>query len=156
MKIQNVLKIIYVFLASALIFGFTVDTSKLHFTNSENRANIFQPGGTKWKAPKFADEIKNPLSGNSEAAKEGKNLFNVYCVTCHGEKGEGNGVAAATLNPKPANLSSAEVQKQSDGAIYWKITTGFPSTAMISWRSNLSDKQRWELVNYIRVLRNKK
>lgn len=154
MKTQHILKIIYAFLASALIFGFTADTSKLRFTNSKNNLNVFTPGGgPQWKAPKFASEIKNPLSGNSESAKEGKNLFNVYCVTCHGEKGEGNGIAAATLNPRPANLTSSQVQKQSDGAIYWKITTGFPPTAMISWRSNLSDKQRWSLVNYIRGLK---
>ncbi len=154
MKVQHILKTFYAILASALIFGFTVDTSKMHFTNTENNAGMFIPGGgPQWKAPKFADEIKNPLNGNSEAAQKGRNLFNVYCVTCHGEKGEGNGVAAATLNPKPANLASSLVQKQSDGAIYWKITTGFPPTAMISWRSNLSDKQRWSLVNYIRELK---
>ena len=43
--------------------------------------------------------------------------------------GLGDGIAAAGLNPKPANHSSEAVQKQTDGAIFWKTTTGRPFIA---------------------------
>lgn len=109
-----------------------------------------QIGGTSWVAPESADKLKNPLKGNAKAAKDGKSLFTTYCVSCHGNKGEGNGVAAASLTPKPKNLTAKQVQDQTDGAIFWKITTGKPP--MLSWKSTLSDKQRWSLVNYIREL----
>ena len=153
MKIQNVFKASYIILASVLLFGFTMDVSNSNsFLNEESSQFLFNQSGKKWVAPAMADKLKNPLSGNKEATEKGKSLFEINCQTCHGEKGEGNGPGSAGLNPKPANLTSKDVQKQSDGAIFWKITTGFPPTAMISWRSNLSDKQRWELVDYIREL----
>ena len=153
MKIQNIFKTSYVILASILLFGFTIDVSHSNSVlNNENSQFAFYQSGKKWVAPAMADKLKNPLSGNEEATEKGKSLFQVNCSTCHGEKGLGNGPGSMGLNPKPANLTSKEVQKQSDGAIFWKITTGFPPTAMISWRSRFSNKQRWELVDYIREL----
>ena len=105
---------------------------------------------SNWTAPKIANKLKNPLKGNLSAVKKGKELFDINCVTCHGAKGLGNGIAASSLFPKPTNLASKEVQKQSDGAIYYKITKG--KNAMISWKYSLSNKQRWQLVSYIRAL----
>lgn len=153
MKAQNVFKWIYGALTLALIFGFTFDTGNSGKTLNQNCSSMmFSQSGKKWVAPPMADKLTNPLKGNKEATEKGKDIFQTNCFTCHGEKGHGDGPGSAALNPKPANLTSKAVQKQSDGAIYYKITTGFPPTAMISWRSNLSEKQRWEVVNYIRVL----
>ena len=42
-----------------------------------------------------------------EAAAKWDNL----CVSCHGKKGHGDGVAAASLNPKPASFGDAAWQK---------------------------------------------
>ncbi|NJD23604.1 MAG: c-type cytochrome [Melioribacter sp.] len=115
--------------------------------------SYFQAGGTDWKAPTYADKLKNPLAADAKAVKDGKNLFTTNCASCHGDKGDGNGPASATINPKPKNLTSKQVQEQSDGAIFWKITTGKPP--MVSWQSALTEKQRWSLVNYIRQLNKK-
>lgn len=113
----------------------------------------YQSGGTEWVAPKYVDKLKNPLAGDTKATKEGRILFNTNCATCHGNKGEGNGPSAASLNPKPKNLTSKQVQEQPDGAIFWKITTGKPP--MLSWQATLNEKQRWSIVNYIRELAKK-
>lgn len=135
---------------SILIIIFIISMgSKIRNYDNLPRENP-QIGGTNWVVPASADKLKNPMKGNSKATKDGKALFTTYCESCHGSKGEGNGVAAASLVPKPKNLTVKQVQAQSDGAIYWKITTGKPP--MISWQSTLSDKQRWSLVNYIRQL----
>jgi len=65
------------------------------------------------------------------------------------------GVAAADLAKKPADHSSDYVQKQTDGALHWMITEGH--TPMPTFKTSLTDNQRWELVNYIRTLaKNKK
>ena len=150
MKGKMILKV----MLAAFILVFTVLFAKNNNTKyNDAMIYCYQAGGSDWKAPQYVDKTKNPLAGEAKATKEGKNLFNTNCSICHGDKGEGNGPAAATLNPKPKNLTSKQVQEQSDGALYWKITTGKPP--MISWQSALSEKQRWSLVNYIRQLNKK-
>ena len=105
----------------------------------------------KWVAPSSADNVKNPNAGNANAAKEGKTLYLSYCTPCHGERGKGDGVAGGALSPKPANHTSAVVQGQSDGALFWKITEG--RGPMASYKASLTDKQRWNLVSFIRTLK---
>ena len=104
----------------------------------------------KWTAPAKASNLINPLKNIAEASRKGQSIFNSQCFTCHGTDGKGDGPAAVSLNPKPANLTSAQVQNQSDGAIFWKITNG--NSPMPSFKYALSKTQRWELVDYIREL----
>lgn len=103
-----------------------------------------------WKAPKEADAIKNPLREKNDAALEGQKLYTNMCVICHGKKGKGDGAAGVNLNPRPTNLITSKVQEQTDGAIYWKITEG--RAPMASYKSILTEEQRWQLVNYMRKL----
>lgn len=44
------------------------------------------------------------------AAAEAKQIFTQRCVSCHGATGQGDGVAAAALNPKPRAYSDKEWQ----------------------------------------------
>jgi len=104
-----------------------------------------------WKAPKSADDKVNPLSGDAAAAKKGKKVYTQMCTICHGAKGKGDGVAGASLSPKPANFTSAAIQAESDGAIFWKLTEG--KAPMAGYKDMLTDTQRWELVNYIRTFK---
>ena len=106
-----------------------------------------------WKAPKSAKKIKNPLAKIVNASEKGEALFKTNCVMCHGEKGKGDGVAAVALSPKPADLSSKRVVKETDGEMFWKIENGKGS--MPPWKSALSKKQRWQIVNYVRTLQPK-
>jgi mono/diheme cytochrome c family protein len=115
-----------------------------------NMGNNSNNQGGSWIAPKSADNLKNPVAGIVAATKKGQNIFNTQCAVCHGQKGLGDGIAGASLHPHPANLTADSVQTQSDGAIYWKITTG--NSPMASYKNSLSDKERWDLVNYIRKL----
>jgi hypothetical protein len=75
-----------------------------------------------WVAPKDADNLKNPLAGNSSVLPDAKALYIANCGPCHGDKGRGDGPAASGLNPKPADHSSVAVQNESDGAIFWKLS----------------------------------
>jgi mono/diheme cytochrome c family protein len=110
---------------------------------------IYQKGD--WKAPKEADALKNPVKDSEEATLEGQKLYTNMCVICHGKKGKGDGVAGVNLNPRPTNFTTTNVQQQTDGAIYWKITEG--RVPMASYKSILTEEQRWQLVNYIRKLK---
>lgn len=134
----------YFFVLILTLFGLNVLTAQ------RGSVNFIQQNNGPWKAPKSADELKNPFKGKKDYAIDGKKIFEQDCVSCHGNNGTGDGPAGASLNPKPANLSSKVVQAQSDGALFWKITNG--RGMMVSWKYSLSDKQRWFLVDYIREL----
>ena len=61
-----------------------------------------------------------------------------------------NLAAAAALNPKPADWTSPAAQSESDGEIFWKISTG--RGAMPPWK-HLPETDRWAIVHYIRSLK---
>ncbi len=103
-----------------------------------------------WVAPASANKLNNPLAGIIKATDKGEKLFVQNCTTCHGTSGKGDGPTADMLDTKPANLTSSKVQKESDGALFWKITNG--KGAMASYKKDLSEEQRWQLVNYVRKL----
>ncbi|WP_318345652.1 c-type cytochrome [Flagellimonas baculiformis] len=105
---------------------------------------------TQWEAPASADNLNNPLKNDATAAESGKRTFRMLCVICHGAKGKGDGMGGAGLTPKPTDLTSTEVQSQSDGALFWKLTNGKPP--MASYETALPENKRWELINYIRTL----
>ena len=105
----------------------------------------------KWTAPASADKIVNPLKDDANAAANGQKLYKVLCVICHGAKGKGDGAAGAGLTPKPTNLTTAEFQSQTDGAIFWKIKEG--RSPMASYETSIPEKKRWEIINYIRTLK---
>jgi mono/diheme cytochrome c family protein len=75
----------------------------------------------------------------------------MLCVVCHGAKGKGDGGGGSGLTPKPTNLITAEVQSQSDGGIFWKMEESRPP--MASYKTVIPEKKRWELINYIRTLK---
>lgn len=106
-----------------------------------------------WKAPDSAKSIKNPVEASKQivSGKKGKKVFQTNCIVCHGETGVGNGPGGKSINPKPADLTSAKVQSQTDGEIFWKITNG--RGPMIKWEPVIPEAQRWDLVNYIRSLK---
>ncbi len=107
----------------------------------------------EWKAPAAEKAKKNPVARTAESIAAGKKLAEQSCAPCHGAGGKGDGPAAAALPKKPADWTSAKVQAETDGELFWKITTGNPP--MPPWQS-LPEKDRWHLVNYIRSLGKKK
>jgi mono/diheme cytochrome c family protein len=107
-----------------------------------------------WNAPASASAKKNPFAGNAGAAAEGKKIFMMTCAPCHGTSGRGDGPAAVALNPKPANYTTKAISAESDGALFWKLSEG--RGAMVPFKSTYSEKQRWELITYIRTLQGKK
>ncbi|MGZ3899250.1 MAG: c-type cytochrome [Bacteroidia bacterium] len=102
-----------------------------------------------WIAPAEADNLKNPFEGSKKTSAM-ENLFSFNCERCHGSYGKGDGVDGKKLKPKPADLTSEKVQKQSDGAIFWKLSNG--KGEMDAFKNKLTEKERWQLVTYIREL----
>ena len=107
-------------------------------------------GQTPWTAPAPEKSKKSPIAASAKVAEQGEKIAKVNCVSCHGAKGKGDGAAAVALNPKPADWTSKRVQDESDGELFWKITTG--RGAMPSWR-HLSESDRWAVVQHLRTLK---
>ncbi|HEY7677637.1 MAG TPA: cytochrome c [Candidatus Methylomirabilis sp.] len=105
-------------------------------------------GEAAWTAPAAEKTKANPVARDA-GVRVGRAAFNINCRPCHGPAGKGDGPAAGALNPKPRDLTSKEVQAETDGELFWKITTG--RGVMPSWRL-LPEKDRWGLVHYVRSL----
>jgi len=103
-----------------------------------------------WVAPTAEKSKKNPLPDDKKVIEQGQKLAQINCVSCHGAKGKGDGLAAAALSPKPADWTSKAVQDESDGELFWKISNG--RGPMPPWK-HLSENDRWALVRYIRSLK---
>lgn len=103
----------------------------------------------KWTAPEDSKSLVSPLGDQKAAAAAGKRVFRSTCMLCHGPRGEGNGPGGAGLNPKPANFTTKEVQGQSDGELFWKMSNG--RNDMAAFKDSLTEEQRWQLVAYIRT-----
>ncbi len=106
--------------------------------------------GDPWKAPPEADQLKDPMASDPKAAAKGEKVFRSLCWSCHGVPGRGDGPNAEALHVRPADLGSALVQEQSNGAIYWKVTHG--RGEMASYAEVLGREDRWAVVHHIRTL----
>ena len=105
---------------------------------------------TPWIAPANAQNVKNPLTVNPSGLAAAQTMYIANCGPCHGDKGRGDGPAAAGLNPRPADHTSAAVQSETDGSLFWKLSEG--RNPMPGYKKIFSDLQRWALINYIRTL----
>src|SRR4051794_14095133 len=79
---------------------------------------------TRWRAPESSALTRNPVPVTQRSLADGKRIFQMRCADCHGEDGHGDGKVAHELSVMPAVLSDPQVQEQSDGALWFKITFG--------------------------------
>ncbi len=103
--------------------------------------------GTTGTAP----VLNNPVPGDERSLRSGAALYAEHCAVCHGVTGHGDGPQAASLNPKPFDLT-VHAGLHPDYELFDWITNGIPGTAMPAWKGQLDDQQRWDLVNYLRTL----
>lgn len=107
----------------------------------------------------------NPVPADAVSLARGAELYSINCKMCHGEAGEGNGtVSAFLIKKKPANLTDEVIQSKPDGSLFLTISNGifnpsntlFPdvqfSGQMPPLNENLSVRERWDVVNFLRTL----
>ena len=97
-------------------------------------------------------------SSSVAAGEDGKTTFDTYCSTCHGVSGQGDGPAAAALDPKPAAFASAGFfDKRDDTHLKKVIKEGGPavgkSPLMAPWGAVLSDAQIDAIIGHIKTLK---
>jgi len=105
-----------------------------------------------WPVPDKYKSMKNPVASDAESIATGKALWSTHCKSCHGAKGMGDGPKAAQLKTEPGDFSLAEVQSQTDGSFFYKISEGRED--MPSFKKKIPDQEDiWSLVNYMRTLK---
>src|SRR2546430_3349718 len=122
----------------------------LTFACSIGRIAAADSMAEKWLSPAPSAAKKNPIASTQASIAQGQKTYSKTCMMCHGKTGDADGPAVIELNIHPAKLSDPELATQSDGALFWKITTG--RKPMPAYGKRLSETDRWNLVNYIRTL----
>lgn len=100
-----------------------------------------------WPVPDNYKSMKNPVTFDKTAAAA---LYSTHCKSCHGKEGLGDGPKAAQLDTPSGDFSSADFQKQSDGALFYKTLKGRDD--MPSYEKKIPDQEDlWQLVHYMRT-----
>lgn len=94
---------------------------------------------------------QNLVAADAISVSRGETLYAINCAMCHGLAGEGNGQIVALLANKPADLTLDVTQNKSDGALFLTLTNGV-TDRMPPMVENLTVRDRWDVVNYIRTL----
>jgi mono/diheme cytochrome c family protein len=89
---------------------------------------------------------------------KGKQVFTVYCATCHGENGDGQGPVGKTLDPPPRDFTKGDFKYGgSDQDIFDVISNGAASKGgsplMAPWGAVIPEADRWAVVKYVRSLK---
>lgn len=82
---------------------------------------------------------------------QGKELYARNCASCHGISGRGDGPAAITMRPRPANLQYHLQQGHTDAELNNWIREGIDGTAMPAFAGKLSEEEIGHVINYIRT-----
>jgi high-affinity iron transporter len=82
----------------------------------------------------------------------GAKLYQANCVSCHGVQGNGDGIAGAALDPKPANFHDPDlVWNSAPYKFFNTIRLGVPGTGMAAF-PHFSDQEVWALAFYLKSL----
>jgi caa(3)-type oxidase subunit IV len=94
--------------------------------------------------PKF----KKPWTSQAVIVAHGKELFMQQCVSCHGEKGLGNGVASASMVRKPRNFTSGDnwLNGRKPSQVFHTLTNGVNQMPAFG---SLPAEDRWSLAQYV-------
>jgi mono/diheme cytochrome c family protein len=87
------------------------------------------------------------FSADERNLVRGKQLYEKYCLACHGPQGKGDGTTP--FDPPAADLTASEVLLKSDSRLLRSLHEGRPNTAMDAWRSKLSDEAIRDVLAYV-------
>lgn len=107
------------------------------------------------------DIVGNPFPISEAGLAKGKELYDIYCGICHGEKGDGAGYLVRDANPAkgdlggvypaaPANFMLDTFYISTNGRFYHAIMYG--KNVMGGYAEKLSFEERWQVIHYIRSL----
>jgi mono/diheme cytochrome c family protein len=96
------------------------------------------------------EALVNPLDASEENLDRGREIYNIFCINCHGTAGDGQGYLFTSKRYPypPASLVSDKVKSLKDGEIYHTMTVGYG--IMGAHGSMIRPEDRWKIILYIR------
>ncbi len=110
----------------------------------------FAGSAQEWIVPAENGAKLSPFAFTDSTRKAGGDLFNLNCKSCHGDPGKNNSVK---LVPPPPDPASEKMQKNSDGAFFYKVAEG--RGLMPSFKNTLSASDTWKIISYLRGFNDK-
>ena len=103
-----------------------------------------------WEVPAKYKSMENEYPGEDEDGI-GEDLYKQHCRSCHGKEGYGDGSKAKELETEMRDLTTEEVQEQTDGELYYKSFIG--RDEMPNFEKKIrSEEDRWMVINFMRSL----
>ena len=99
-------------------------------------------------AGQFVSDLPTPVT--RELLERGQSRFNAFCSPCHGRRGDGRGMVVQRGFKQPQSFHQARLRDTPVGYYYDVISRGFGE--MSSYAAQLSSRDRWAIVAYIRAL----
>jgi mono/diheme cytochrome c family protein len=94
--------------------------------------------------------LTNPQDATGENLARGKEVYHIFCNSCHGPQGDGKGhlFTSGRYPYPPANLIAEKVVNLRDGEIFHAITVGYG--IMGAHGSMIRPDDRWKVILYLR------
>jgi len=94
---------------------------------------------------------ENPVPSDEVSLQRGEILYGIHCALCHGLTGSGDGPLVQYYGDRPpSDLTGPGVSAQFNGGLYRTLTQGF--SRMPPMAENLTPRERWDVINFIRTL----
>lgn len=116
-------------------------------TNSKKEIPMKKGGETT------GGDLEEIAGVSPEVIAKGEELYKTTCSSCHGDNGQGDGLAAAALNPKPQNFHEADgwVNGHDLVGLFKTMKEGIPGSGMAAY-DFMSVKDRFAIIHYIRTM----
>jgi mono/diheme cytochrome c family protein len=100
---------------------------------------------------KAKEELKNEVPYTEENLAEGRQLYTIYCATCHGDKGNGKGYLVE--REKILGVPSYDDQGRAitEGSVYHVMWHGI--NTMGSYASQMNNEELWLVDHYVMQLK---
>ncbi len=131
------------------IFGTVSIVFLMVITATSHSVSAQEKSQDGWRVSPRKAKIINPIPADDASLALGKKIYQRECLECHGKTGKGDGPEASELEKTVGDFTDPKMLEQSDGAIFWKISTG--RRPMPGFKKLLTDEERWHVINYIRL-----
>jgi mono/diheme cytochrome c family protein len=101
--------------------------------------------------PVLAGAPARPAASGAQAQQAPAALYHNYCSVCHGDKGDGQSRARGSMKPAPRDFTTPQAgQELTRDRMIAAVKGGVPGTAMVGWKTQLTDPQIVAVVDYVR------
>ncbi len=93
-------------------------------------------------------------AASAAMVNQGARTYQVYCLSCHGGSGKGDGPVAQRGFPPPPSFFADRAMHLTDDEIFQIITRGQKN--MPAYAAQVAPEERWRVIAYVRSLQGAK